>query len=160
MKNQILFITLLCVCIGVNAQTPSNSKNENEGLQNAVLLPEVVITDELGLNSLADDDNAERAEGFQSADFQKYVSKIERAIIRNDNNISSIKMKLLNERGEEAVKGWRKITSLEIENYELKRELLDYLHYGKGNWNLFKKEMNEDLRPLAEELEVLNNELP
>ena len=65
----------------------------------------------------------------------------------------------MEERGKSAVKHWKELSTLEFQNDELRNGLWNYLHFGKGDWNNFKKDFVEDLRPLNDDLARLENEI-
>jgi hypothetical protein len=161
MKSPILFTAILCFCLlGANAQNLPSDKSKDGFNNDGNLLPEVIISDEWQIATLQDDDNPERAEEFQNGEFKRYTLRVEQAIAKNENDIAEIKSKLAKARGNTAIKERRRIAWLEIENDQLKTDLWNYLHYGMGNWQVFKEELNEDLQPLAEELASFKNELP
>jgi hypothetical protein len=163
MKNQIFTTVLLLgasVCFAQEAKEGANQNPAvNTELNSGYMLPEVLIAEEVQVSSLADDENAERADEFSELNMRLYAVRLEKEIAKNESIISSVKEKLKAERGKAAIKRWKELTVLEIQNEELKKNLKEYLHYGQGSWKLFQEEINEDLRPLREDLAQLQQEV-
>jgi len=163
MKTTALIISVSLLYTFAFAQnTPTeSSKDENSQFDSTRgnLLPEVLITENLQLKSLYNDDNLQRADEFQLLPFKIYAIKTEEQIAKNEKEISFIKSKLKKTRGKSVIKHWHQIASLEVENEELKVDFWNYLHYGIGNWNLFKSDFNEDLEPLAQDIARLQQEI-
>jgi hypothetical protein len=137
MRHIIIILSILLLSIHAGAQNT---------------LPEVTITDEIVLRTLADDVEFVRADEFSKIEFKLYALKAEEAIATNDAEVASIKQILKDKRGKESIKHRRQVTWLEIENAELKDDFWNYLHYGQGNWNLFQHEFNEDLSLISKDL--------
>ena len=163
MKNLAIFI-LFSLCFTTTfAQVVPGKDEKNNGSSDTVLagnvLPEAFITDEYFIRTLEGDENPARAEDFQATQFKAYAIKAEKEIAENEKNIVLIRQQLKKERGRKAIKHWRELAVLEIENEQLKDELWTYLHYGAGDWIQFCKEFNDELRPLAQDLVRLKEEL-
>src|SRR2546421_6457853 len=110
MKNQIFTsILLLCaaVCFAQNDEQGANrSATDNIELNHGILLPEITVSDEVQVRTVADDDNTDRADEFKSLDFRLYALKAERIIAQNESDIALIKEKLKTEKGKAAIKHW------------------------------------------------------
>jgi hypothetical protein len=125
---------------------------DNSHLNSGNVLPEVIVTGEIELQTLKEAAVSDRAEDYQRVEFKLYALKAEEEIAQNENSIILIKSELKKQRGKRAIRLWHQLTALEIENQQLKDNLWNYLHYGLGNWNEFKEEFNEDIRPLKDDL--------
>jgi hypothetical protein len=154
MKALTTIISVLLFLNMTSAQETDPLKPERGNL-----LPEVLITGEIQLKILLGDENSNRAEEFNSLQFKLYASKTEALIEKNDNDIAQIKQALKNKRGRQAIKYWKEITRLEIENEQLKTDFWNYLHYGLGDCLIFQNEFTQDLQPLAQDLTQLHLEL-
>jgi hypothetical protein len=163
MKN-LLITTCISFCIAMcYAQEPKEGANQNAAdnpdINSGYLLPEVNVIHEVQPGAIADDEIAARADEFQDLSLRLYAVKLEKAITENETTIASIKEKLKQERGKEAIKKWHAVTVLEIQNEEMKRDLRYYLHYGKGSWSAFQQDFNEDMPLLKEDLARMEQEV-
>jgi hypothetical protein len=163
MKN-LIFTIILCLCAGASfsqndEQRANQSSSSNGAINPGYLLPEVTVSEEVQPGSLASDEIAARADNFASLDMRLFTVRIEKQIAKNEEAIVSIKERVQEERGKTAVKHWKQLSTLEIQNEELKKGLWDYLHYGKGDWISFKEDVEEDIGPLSEDLARLENEI-
>src|SRR5690242_3249079 len=132
----IFFLFLLSPSFAQN----NSFQPDNSNFKPGNLLPEVLVTSEIELQTLKDDEVADRADDFQKVEFKLYARNVEGAISQNEKNISVIKSELKKQRGRRAIELWHKLTSLEIENQQLKDDLWNYLHYGLGSWVEFREE--------------------
>ena len=135
------------------------SQPDNSSLKPGNLLPEVLVTSEIELQTLKYDEIADRADDFQKVEFKLYAMKAEKEIAQNEKSISFIKSELKKQRGGKAIQLWHQLTSLDLENQQLKDDLWNYIHYGLGSWREFKEEFNEDIRPLMDDLLKIKNEV-
>jgi hypothetical protein len=164
MKNRII-TTCFCFCFAASAyaqdaqQGANRNTTDNIDASAGYLLPEVSIAEVVQPATLADDESELRADEFDKLDMRLYTVKLEKQIAKNETVIASIKEKLQPQRGKEALKKWKQVTALEVQNEELKRDLSEYLHYGKGSWTLFKEDFNEDMRPLVDDLAKMEQEV-
>ncbi|CAN5399821.1 hypothetical protein BH11BAC1_BH11BAC1_07160 [soil metagenome] len=145
-------------CIDMNAVIYSERRatdfvGDERALNHIHLLPEVNITEEKGLTI------EDKTREFPSSNYESYMVKAYKAIEENDFVITSIKEKLLTKSGRSARSLKRKLNSLEQENLELKIDFDAYVHYGSDNWRLFRKEFNEDMKPVVQDLALLKAKL-
>jgi hypothetical protein len=164
MKKLIILTVLspLYLAIVFAQDVPNENKKMGpfqDSLSTGYLLPEVNFSSELLLKILYDDEVADRAEEFGAFDFRMYIIKTGQAIEKNDSDIAFIKSKIKMERGKTAEKHWKEITTLDIQNEQLKTEIWNYMHYGIGNWDNFKSETNEDLTALVNDLGAMKQQL-
>ena len=112
------------------------------------MLPEVSVT---GIGNV------------NKSEFHNYTSYMERLykqIEKNDFEIAVIKEKLWTKSRREASKYRRKLISLERENTDLKIDFDNFVHFGiLDDWKLFRGEMNDDLKPLASDIDLMKGEL-
>jgi hypothetical protein len=155
MKHLTLIIAALLLYNIAFPQYPPDTFPFN----NANLLREVNVTAEITVAMLADDIVADRADDFGELEFRLYALKLEKALAANDTEAASVRTMLKNTRGPASIKFRREVTVFEIENEQLKDELWNYLHYGKGDWVLFRREFNEVLEEFARDLNMLKEDV-
>lgn len=126
----------------------ANSNKDFSGNENALnhihLLPEATITGERITKSDSTNDNLE-----------VYLREAYLDLEENDYMIEVIKEKLLSFGSNSNKLLFKQLANLESENQELKADFDLYVHFGKGNWRLFKNQFNADLKPLKDDLNIL-----
>jgi hypothetical protein len=85
--------------------------------------------------------------------FREFVLRAEAIIASNDFILSELKNHVTADR-----KFQKLVARFNQENQELKSELEKYVHYGTGDWKIFRQEFNLDLTLVVHDLEVLSKQ--
>jgi hypothetical protein len=93
-------------------------------------------------------------------EFEAYVNQARQEIADNDKHITALLNKLVGEKSgdskhlQKVVKKLVKsIVVLQLANEELRKDLDNYIAYGTGDWQLFKKEFDRELAELNKNLD-------
>lgn len=149
MKKTILTIAITMFVVGtmLTACQSSAKKVENaeDKLQDS---KDNVVKAQQNLNEARQDSITEYLE----------FKKISRERIRaHEKSIADFKTRIANDEKEVKANYEKKLAELEKRNTDMIKRLDDYNAEGKENWNLFKKQFNNDLEELGESLKNLNN---
>ncbi len=140
-------------CIDGNGIVISDRKETDfignpEAINHIHMLPEVTIAGE----------GTEKRREAKA--YKTYMEKLCKEIDKNDNDIEFIKEKLWVKTRKEATKYRKRLNSLESENSELKIDFDIFVHFGtQDEWQLFRSEVNADLKPLMQDIAKLKGEL-
>jgi len=88
--------------------------------------------------------------------FQGYVSDIDMQMTNNESKMSDLNFFAQNLQATLSKKTVSKIKSLDIEMNELKSDLDTYKKYGKGDWHIFQKEFDSDLKFVSKDVNYLH----
>jgi hypothetical protein len=143
----------------INTGADNNASEELKSELNDIQsLPEVTVEEKL-FSDLLDSTIAERADDFLQSSFIAYALKSRNQILSNEKTILEMKDKLALAPSESSKKIERQIYSLEQENLELKNDLIQFLHLGKGSWKNFSEEFNDDMKPLMQDIADLQADI-
>jgi hypothetical protein len=127
---------------------------DSNALNHIHMLPELTVTGEKKVNSSSSLNESDRN------NYIHYLEKLYKDFELNDFDIAFIKDKLRTKTRNEVTQYRKKLNTLEKENVELKIDYDIFIHYGEiSDWKLFRKEMNEDLISLVQDLSMMKEKL-